>query len=288
MNLNINATISSINNILQERKCGMRAEVIHNRETIEKYLRENEALNVYCIGDLDRLFRPFTIWYGLRGENEKLRSLAMLYTGGEMPALMAYRAYEGEALTELVCGISKILPAKFYSHLCETSEAALAKRFKLEPHGRHLKMYLNDPSKIRGKADSCVRRLCVADLENLLELYRESYPGNWFDPATLATGEYFGAFAGGDIVCAAGVHVFSEKYGAAALGNITTRPNYRGKGLAGMVTAALCRSLLKKTCLIGLNVDSKNEAAISCYRKLGFAVAGEYGEFMAKIGSAIS
>ncbi|HOT74198.1 MAG TPA: GNAT family N-acetyltransferase [Candidatus Wallbacteria bacterium] len=266
----------------------MRPAIIHDKEIIEGYLRENEALNVYCIGDLDDLFRPFTIWYGLRGENGKLCSLAMLYTGGEIPALMAYRAYEGEALAELVCGISKLLPARFYSHLCETSKAALAKRFKLESHGRHLKMHLKDPSKIVGKTDSGVRRLCMADLEKLLELYRKAYPGNWFDPATLATGEYFGAFAGGDIICAAGVHVFSEKYGAAALGNITTRPDYRGKGLAGMVTAALCGSLLKKTHLIGLNVDNGNAAAIRCYQKLGFAVVGEYDEFMAEIHPSIS
>lgn len=261
--------------------CGLRPAIIHDKDTIEKYLRANEALNVYCIGDLDDFFRPFTIWYGLTDGAEKMRALVMLYTGGDMPALMAYRAYEGDALAELVSGISKILPAEFYSHLCAHSETALAERFNLEPHGRHLKMYLKDASMVPGGKDSEVRRLCAADAGKLLELYRDSYPGNWFDPATLATGEYFAMFAGADMVCAAGVHVYSKTYGAAALGNITTRPEYRGKGLAGRVTAALCRSLLEKVRLIGLNVDAGNAAAIRCYEKLGFAVAGEYGEFAA-------
>ena len=256
--------------------------IIHDKDVIEKYLRENEALNVYCIGDLDDLFRPFTIWYGLAGDGGKLRALAMLYTGGDTPALMAYRAYEGEALSELMRGISAILPAGFYSHLCDPSEAALSERFKLEPHGRHLKMYLNDASKIRPVSDTAVKRLGPADLDKLLKLYRESYPGNWFDPATLATGEYFGLYDGADMVCAAGVHVYSKTYRAAVLGNITTRPGYRGKGLASKVSAALCGSLLEKVSLIGLNVDAENAAAIACYRKLGFAVVGEYGEFAAR------
>ena len=259
----------------------MRPVIIHDKEIIERYLRGNEALNIYCIGDLDDFFRPFTIWYGLYDGAGRLRSLAMLYTGGDIPALMAYRAYEDGALAELISGISKFLPANFYSHLCAPSEVALAEHFDLEAHGRHLKMYLNDASKITTGDDPAVKNLGTPDLEALVKLYKESYPGNWFDPPTLSTGQYFGIYEGSELTCAAGVHVFSPAYGAAALGNITTRPEYRGKGLAARVTAALCRSLMKKVRLIGLNVESENAPAIRCYEKLGFTVAGEYGEFMA-------
>jgi len=260
----------------------LRPVIIHDKETIERYLRENEALNVYCIGDLDDFFRPFTIWYGLNDDAGRLRALSMLYTGCDIPALMAYRAYENGALTELICGISKFLPANFYSHLCGPSEAALTESFELEPHGRHLKMYLKDASKIPPDDDPVVKNLGAPDLEALVKLYKESYPGNWFDPITLATGQYFGIFEGVELTCVAGVHVFSPAYGAAALGNITTHPRYRKKGLAAKVTAALCRSLMKKVRLIGLNVDSGNAPAIRCYEKLGFVAVGEYGEFMAR------
>lgn len=260
----------------------LRPVIIHDKETIERYLRGNEALNVYCIGDLDDFFRPFTIWYGLNDGAGRLRALSMLYTGCDIPALMAYRAYEDGALAELISGISRLLPANFYSHLCGPSEAALAERFELEAHGGHLKMYLKDASKIPPDDDSAVRNLGAPDLEALVKLYKQSYPGNWFDPITLATGQYFGIFDGAELTCAAGVHVFSPAYGAAALGNITTRTEYRGKGLAAKVTAALCRSLMKKVRLIGLNVDSGNAPAIRCYEKLGFVVVGEYGEFMAR------
>jgi predicted GNAT family acetyltransferase len=59
----------------------------------------------------------------------------------------------------------------------------------------------------------------------------------------LETGQYLGAFEGGAIVAVAGVHVYSERYGGAALGNVTTHPRHRGRGLGAAVTAALCKSL---------------------------------------------
>jgi hypothetical protein len=56
----------------------MRPVIIHDKETIERYLRGNEALNVYCIGDIDDFFRPFTIWYGLNVDS------------GNAPAIRCY------------------------------------------------------------------------------------------------------------------------------------------------------------------------------------------------------
>jgi ribosomal protein S18 acetylase RimI-like enzyme len=96
----------------------------------------------------------------------------------------------------------------------------------------------------------------------------------------LDTGQYLGARIDGRLCAVAGVHVFSEAYGVAALGNITTRPEHRGKGLAGLVTGVLCRRLRQRVDWIGLNVDAENVAAIACYRKLGFARVADYGEFM--------
>jgi ribosomal protein S18 acetylase RimI-like enzyme len=41
----------------------------------------------------------------------------------------------------------------------------------------------------------------------------------------------------------------------------------------------LCQSLLEKVEHVGLNVKADNDAAIACYRKLGFEVVAPYGEF---------
>jgi len=81
-------------------------------------------------------------------------------------------------------------------------------------------------------------------------------------------------------VAAAGVHVYSASRGVAALGNIATHPDRRGRGLGRAVTARLCASLLATVRHIGLNVHAENAAAIACYRGLGFEAVARYGEFV--------
>jgi predicted GNAT family acetyltransferase len=114
----------------------------------------------------------------------------------------------------------------------------------------------------------------------LLALYAASYAGNWFVPRMLETGFYFGIRRGRALVSVAGVHVFSPQYKVAALGNITTRPDARGQGLATAATARLCQELLQTGIeYVGLNVKADNPSAIACYEKLGFERVTDYGEY---------
>ncbi len=83
----------------------------------------------------------------------------------------------------------------------------------------------------------------MEDSEKVNEFYKQSYPGNWFDERMLLTGNYVAIFEdiGSSILSIAGVHVYSEEYGVAALGNITTRPDHRGRELAAIATSILCQ-----------------------------------------------
>jgi predicted GNAT family acetyltransferase len=97
----------------------------------------------------------------------------------------------------------------------------------------------------------------------------------------LQTGFYFGIRRGRALVSAAGVHVYSRPYKVAALGNIATRPDVRGRGLGTAVTARLCQELLRAGVeCIGLNVKADNLGARACYEKLGFVRVADYGEYM--------
>ena len=96
----------------------------------------------------------------------------------------------------------------------------------------------------------------------------------------LESGQYFGYFEDHHLVSIAGIHVYSPAYNAAALGNITTHPDYRGDGFATKVTAACCQSLLKNITRIGLNIKADNLAGLTLYKKLGFTEYASYGEFM--------
>ena len=96
----------------------------------------------------------------------------------------------------------------------------------------------------------------------------------------LDSGQYVGIrSADGELICVAGVHVFSSEYRVAALGNITTHPQYRGQGLATTATAALCTRVLDHAELIGLNVRTDNKAAVRIYRKIGFKIVASYHEW---------
>lgn len=140
-------------------------------------------------------------------------------------------------------------------------------------------MALTDSSRLESVDTSSVMQLSASNVSELEELYRESYPGNWFEPRMLETGYYYGICQGAALLSVAGVHVYSQQYGVAALGNITTHPLFRGKGLGKIVCAKLCQTLLQTVDYIGLNVKADNKSAIACYTKLGFERIATYEEY---------
>ena len=254
---------------------------IHDKAEIESFLRKDVRQNLYSLGDLDDFFWNYTAWFGLKSA-DRLKALALLYTGASSPTLLAFCAgKDRRSYAELLSSCARLLPRSFYAHLSPGLGKALCGAYKLKSHGVHYKMALTDKKKLMAADVSDTAALSKRNLPELLKLYAKSYPGNWFEPRMLETSMYYGIRAGGVLAGAAGVHVYSPKYKAAALGNITVLPDQRGKGLAKKVTARLCRELLKKADHIGLNVKAGNEAAISCYRALGFKIISSYEEYSA-------
>jgi len=239
-------------------------------------LRENIYLHIYSIGDLDAFFWPYTTWYALEDETG-INAIALLYSGQSIPTLLAL-SEKPDPMRSLLESISRLLPPRFYAHLSPGVESVLSGDYQLEPYGEHLKMALLDRSPVDAYdcPDTCA--LVRDDANELVEFYNECYPGNWFDPRMLETGQYFGIREKERLVSVAGIHVYSADYKVAALGNIATSSSHRNKGYARQATAKTCQSLLEYDCHIGLNVNANNNPAISCYRKLGFEVVAVYGE----------
>ena len=258
----------------------MNFEFLHDRPELESFLRRNTFLNIYAIGDLDDFFWPRTCWFGHRSGGE-IDSVAFLYTGMVLPTLIVM-SEDISPERELLASIAHLIPDPVYCHLSPGLEAALESSHELESHGRFYRMALLDREALL-KAD-CLNtvQLNEVDLEELLEFYRQNYPGNWFDPRMLETGKYFCIRDDGNIVSAGGIHVYSPEYRVGTLGNIATHTLYRGRGFGSAVTAMVCRSMMGTVDHIGLNVRTDNPAAISCYEKLGFRTVASYGEFMAR------
>jgi len=251
---------------------------LHDKNRIETFLRKNVYLHIYSIGDLDDFFWPDTIWYGWE-KGDEIQAVTLLYTASEYPTLLALSEQQ-DVMLELVRSIIHILPEKFYAHLSPAVAEAVERQCKTESHGKHYKMGLKNKTLLHDIDCSQVVNLTENDLDEMLSLYEESYPGNWFKARMLQTKQYFGLRIENRLVSIAGVHVYSEKYKVAALGNIVTHQDYRGRGFAKAVTAGLCQSLSQHVDHIGLNVKADNAAAIALYKKLNFEIVSTYFELM--------
>jgi len=251
---------------------------LHDKHEIEHFLRQDIQLHIYSLGDLDDFFWPYTTFYGLPA-NGGLSAVALLYRGQAIPTLLAL-SNNHDAIAELLQAMSPELPPQFYAHLSSGLEDTLSDANELAAHGKHYKMALQDKAKIDDIDCSQVVALSTPDLEEIQAFYQESYPGNWFDPRMLETQQHFGIQAGGKLVCVGGIHVYSPQYRVAALGNIATHPDRRGRGHGQTVTARICQSLSQTVDDIGLNVKADNHTAIACYERLGFKTVAEYGEFV--------
>jgi len=248
-----------------------------DRTRIEAFLRQDPEPHIYSLGDLDDFFWPNTTWHASE-KSGRPRELVLVYTGRGLPTVVAI-SRDPAAIRKLLRKVVPLLPSSFYAHLSPGVEAAFRRTHRIEPHGPHYKMVLRDASKVWNIDCSAVVRLTAEDRHDLVRLYDESYPGNWFDPRMLQTQPYFGLRMNGRLVSVAGVHVYSEPYRVAAIGNIVTHPAHRNRRHGTRVTARLCQSLLEKVDHIGLNVKADNAPALACYTSLGFDLVVPYGEF---------
>ncbi|WP_431883246.1 GNAT family N-acetyltransferase [Micromonospora gifhornensis] len=255
----------------------VRAE--HDRSVLAGLLGRDPQLHAYELGDLDDFFWPYTSWYR-RGE-----SVALLYHGMRPPTLLALTRPEGvEDLAALVGELAPVLPARLWAHLSPGVEVGLAGAFRVVSAGAHLKMALTRPDRLAAVA-AAGEVLGREHVPALRELYAVAYPGNWFDARMVDTGRYVGVWAGGVLVAVAGVHVYSPAFGVAALGNVTTHPAWRGRGLASAVVARLCGLLRAEVEQVTLNVKADNGVAVRLYERLGFRRSAQYGEFdLAAVG----
>lgn len=253
---------------------------LHEKDQIEKYLSNNVGLYIYHLGDLDDFFWKHTCWYALMEAGE-IQQLALLYIGMETPVLLALSDGEEQQGRHFMRALLPLLPTHLHIHFSPHMRAILGEAYDLHSFGTHYKMLLRKPEQLQAVDTARVVPLTTRDLPELEAFYRTSYPENSFDPRMLETGCFYGIRADGpssDLLSVAGIHVYSERYRVAALGNVTTHPAWRGRGLGTVVCARLGLELLSRVEHIGLNVKAENQAAIRCYERLGFEHIATYEE----------
>jgi ribosomal protein S18 acetylase RimI-like enzyme len=275
-----------------------------DKATLEAFLLEQPAVNIYAIGDLDPSCWGDCVWDVLREPRADgdgaLRAVALTYRGLAVPVLQVLADPQDPAgmdaakrvLELLAAAAPERLPAgAFEAHLNAGLEAVLRDAgFVVDVHP-HLRMVLGTAELAQLRADSPPRgQDCTAELQRLTPADADAcmdlcatLERSWFEPQCLDSGMYYGVYGGGDdggaLLAMGGTHVAAQKYRVAALGNIATRTSHRRKGYGRMVVQALCLALAEQGIeTIGLNVTAGNAAAIAMYQALHFRTVMEFVE----------
>jgi GNAT superfamily N-acetyltransferase len=243
-----------------------------------KHFQKDRALFAYHIGDLDDFFFPQCQWAASYSTKRHpiVEEVVLIYHGGQPPTVLAFGV--GPSFSELLGETFDILPSRFFCHFQTDCGDLLRSRYCEQPLGAHYKMCLQKLEAAPLSGDGTITGLDQSHLSAVENLYARAYPGNYFVPRMLDTGRYFGIEFEGRLVAVAGVHVVSDEYKIAVLGNIATDPNFRGRGLARRVSYHLTRILHNEGKLVCLNVKADNDAAIRCYQQIGFSTTHSYNE----------
>ncbi len=249
-------------------------------DSLATYLLSDPLSNAYMLGDLEEPYAEHGRWFGLRDDAGDVRSVLLLYDGLSVPAVLTSGAADD---VEALLGAARTtLPRKFYAHIRDAHRGPLTVFYELRDAKRMLRMGLHrDKYNPVGDATG-VEPLSHRDTGPMMRLYRH-YPDNFFEPALLDTGLYFGLREDNELLSVAGIHVLSEKNNVAAIGNIVTHGDHRGRGLATHCVRRLLDELFNRVEVVALNVEGTNTSAITCYERFGFVTHYEFYEGSASL-----
>jgi GNAT superfamily N-acetyltransferase len=243
--------------------------LLTDRSTIEAFLRRDTARHLFELGDLDERYWPHTKWYRWQA-GDRLSQIALLYTRPSRPVLLFYGDPPLEEARDFATALLPHLPTRMYAHLGLEVVSEFERRFGVERRGLCQQMQLIHPERLPIAGDD-VAVLTPEDAQELAGFYERHYPDTAFDPGMLSTRQFRAVRREGTIVSVAGLHIYSDAYHVAALGNVATAASVRRLGLGRRVSAALCRSLVDSGIeTIGLDVMVDNSPAIAMWESLGF------------------
>ncbi len=244
---------------------------------IRDILDTDRGWGVYLRGDLHPPLFAHSHWYG---DTSSPPALLLVYRGFDTPVLAALGP--AEKCARLLPEIPVNEP--YYPHVPRTFLPALKARFDVSELLPMRRMLL-DPAQFQLAKTDGVVRLGPEHVAAVQKLFADGASAgespHFFLPSMLEDGVFCGSFEGTELVAAAGTHLVVAAEGVAAVGNIYTRRDRRGRGLAAQTTTAVVQALLDmRIPTIGLNVHEENTAAIRVYERLGFAHYCDFYEGM--------
>ena len=243
----------------------MQIRQIKDKTRLLTFLNTDRAWHAYALADLSDPFFSQCRWWAAETDGG-IVTLVLSYKGLEPPVFLAMG--EAKHLPQIFQRAELPSEAMFLGR--EAHIPFLLKAYQAQYLDKMWRMALS-ADKFKPADYTQTVRLDKSHLPTLLAMYRGNH-GNAFAPYQLEQGVFYGLFEAGELVSVAGTHLVAPEYGIAAVGNIYTRPQHRGKGLAQQVTSAVCADLLAQKLDVVLNVDQSNASAVHLYKKLGFEI----------------
>jgi ribosomal protein S18 acetylase RimI-like enzyme len=231
---------------------------------IRARLETDRPWAAYALTDLAPGFFEFSEWHA------QATGLLLLYRAFETPVLVTVGA--PEAIPALLDEIRD--ERRMYLSVRPEILPLIKARYAVEAETPMWRMVL-EPAAFQAAPPSETVRLGWADLPALEQLYADGLPvgeaPDFFSAAMLEQGVFFGVREGLALTAAAGTHSCAWTESVGTVGNVYTRRDRRGRGLAGRVTGAVAAELLHLGVrTIVLNVAQTKLAAVHVYERLGF------------------
>ncbi len=244
--------------------------LLQDLNKVRAILNQDRPWSAYILGDL----APGAIEHCTFHCNQKGDGMVVLYQGLGFPILFWLNA-EPMILDEFH------EPAVFLNVRLQDA-GMLAGRYRfLEPKlmGRFV---LNTETWTPASVGNA-QRLTPAHLSPLEKLYADGEADNdqpyFFYPNMLTEGVFYGCWEGPELIAVAGTHQAVPQESVAGVGNVYTRRDRRGKGLAASMTSAVTLELLNMgISTIVLNVEASKPNARRVYERLGFQLHCEFLE----------
>jgi ribosomal protein S18 acetylase RimI-like enzyme len=230
---------------------------------IRTILTVDPIWSAYALADLRADLLPLCRW-SVAGDG-----LALIFTGLEPPILLTVGSPEdvAEALSQAE------LPEEVYLSVRGEHLSALEGWYDVKVRRVMVRMALGEEIALTPTGQP-LRRLVPADVPAIEALIAQGgpYAPDGFAPYQVEDGFFFGVEDGtGGLAAIGGTHILNYAEGVAAIGNVYTRSDCRGKGYARAITTEIVSQLRAAGLpLIVLNVNSENQIARRLYDSLGF------------------
>jgi ribosomal protein S18 acetylase RimI-like enzyme len=251
----------------------IKAAASRDKAMLRAFLERDRLRAAYAVCDLDEKEFHKTKW-GVAYERGEPIAVVLEFGGLTPQPLFVTGDVEGVAsvLRDVIKPRIVYLAADA-SHL-----PAVERSYRIDEGPQMVRMVVNRQT-FRPSYGPVVR-LAPADIVDLNRLYGLGFAG-WLPSDSIANGVYYGVRVAGRLVAAAGTHVISADARMAAVGNVMTHHDFRGRGFAKAATSAVTQELLRTCDDVVLNVRSDNPPALAAYTAIGYFEHNRFEERLA-------